>query len=206
ALTHLQYGLSGRPGLTVLIGEAGTGKTTLVRTALHTVNGLAACIVHVSNPTLTRSEFFEFLADGFGFTHQAALSKTRFLHELRETAAYITARIRIAGGAAEQLFSREAVIAIHDHSRGIPRTISVICDNALVNGLAVGQKPVGRDIVLEVCRDFHIRNAPPVTGEPVANKPLVDQPTEASSGAPSEAVGIGPQPIFATRPRRFSFF
>src|SRR5437867_2103019 len=82
ALTHLQYGLSGRPGLTVLIGEAGTGKTTLVRTALHTVNGLAACIVHVSNPTLTRSEFFEFLADGFGFTHQAALSKTRFLHEL----------------------------------------------------------------------------------------------------------------------------
>src|SRR5207249_10790127 len=53
---------------------------------------------------------------------------------LRETAAYITARIRTAGGSAELLFSREAVIAIHEHSKGIPRTISVICDNALVNG------------------------------------------------------------------------
>jgi hypothetical protein len=30
----------------------------------------------------------------------------------------------------------------------------VICDNALVGGLALDQKPVGRDVVLEVCRDF----------------------------------------------------
>ena len=36
ALAHLRYGLSGRSGLTVLIGEAGTGKTTLVRAALQT--------------------------------------------------------------------------------------------------------------------------------------------------------------------------
>ena len=34
ALTHLQYGIRGGRGLTLLIGEAGTGKTTLVRTAL----------------------------------------------------------------------------------------------------------------------------------------------------------------------------
>ena len=34
ALVHLQYGLSGRPGITVLVGEAGTGKTTLIRAAL----------------------------------------------------------------------------------------------------------------------------------------------------------------------------
>ena len=34
ALTHLRYGLRGRPGLTVITGEVGTGKTTLVRAAL----------------------------------------------------------------------------------------------------------------------------------------------------------------------------
>ena len=34
ALSNLQYGSSSRRGLTLLIGEAGTGKTTLIRTAI----------------------------------------------------------------------------------------------------------------------------------------------------------------------------
>ena len=66
--------------------------------------------------------------------------------DLRETAAYIAARVRVAGGKAEQLFTREAVSTIHEYSQGIPRTISVICDNALVNGFAADRKPVGRDL------------------------------------------------------------
>ena len=45
---------------------------------------------------------------------------------------------------------------IHEHSRGIPRTISVICDNALVSGFAIGRQPVDREILLEVSRDFHL--------------------------------------------------
>ena len=32
----------------------------------------------------------------------------------------------------------------------------MICDNALVSGMALGKQPVGRDIVLEVCRDFDL--------------------------------------------------
>src|SRR5688572_6225145 len=81
ALTHLRYGLSGRPGLTVLVGEAGTGKTTLVRAALQSA-GSGSRIVHLANPTLTRSEFYEYLASGFGFTAAAAKSKTTFISEL----------------------------------------------------------------------------------------------------------------------------
>ena len=46
------------------------------------------------------------------------------------------ARVRPPAATPTQLFTRDAVIAIHEHSRGIPRTISVICDNALVNGFA----------------------------------------------------------------------
>ena len=70
ALAHLRYGLTGRPGLTVLIGEAGTGKTTLVRAALQPVNGtqLSSNIVHLSNPTLSRQEFLEMLATRFGLS------------------------------------------------------------------------------------------------------------------------------------------
>ena len=47
-------------------------------------------------------------------------------------------------------------MVIHEHSRGIPRTISVMCDNALVSGFALGRQPVDREILLEVSRDFHL--------------------------------------------------
>ena len=80
---------------------------------------------------------------------------------LKETAGYIAARITIAGGRADALFTRDAVIAIHDGARGLPRTISVICDNALVSGFASDVKPVGRELVLEVCRDFELGEKPP---------------------------------------------
>ena len=32
----------------------------------------------------------------------------------------------------------------------------MICDNTLLTGLAVGVKPVGSNLVLEVCRDFRL--------------------------------------------------
>src|SRR5262245_20578407 len=84
ALAHLEYGLAGRPGVTVLVGEAGTGKTTLVRKALQ-ASGDHSIIVHLSNPTLTRAEFFECLAAGFGFSAEAGRSKIQFLRELQDT-------------------------------------------------------------------------------------------------------------------------
>ena len=34
ALSSLEYGISARTGVTVLVGEAGTGKTTLIRATL----------------------------------------------------------------------------------------------------------------------------------------------------------------------------
>src|SRR5262245_38770224 len=85
ALTHLRYGLGGRPGLTVLVGEAGTGKTTLVRAALQSIGNGQSRVVHLSNPTLTRSEFYEYLATGFGFGTDAAASKTTFIRALAQS-------------------------------------------------------------------------------------------------------------------------
>ena len=76
--------------------------------------------------------------------------------DLRETAAYIAKRIRIAGGDSAAVFTREAVEAVQRGSSGIARTISVVCDNALISGFALQRTPVDADVVLEVCRDFDL--------------------------------------------------
>jgi hypothetical protein len=75
---------------------------------------------------------------------------------LQETAGYLAGRIRAAGGVGAQVFTREAVTLIHQRSKGIPRTISVIADNGLLTGFAVGQRPVNSATVREVCRDFDL--------------------------------------------------
>jgi general secretion pathway protein A len=247
ALSNLEYGLSSAKAVTVLIGEAGTGKTTLLRAALQSEMCRNVRCIYLNNPALSRDEFIEMLASRFELGPEAARSKTVLLDQLEkslrdrrargditalvideaqslslelleevrllanietptekllplvlagqpeladrlndstlrqlkqrvalrceiapldlsETAAYIASRIKTAGGEASRLFTREAVVLIHEFSRGIPRTISVMCDNALLGGMALGRQPVDREIVSEVCRDFDLsaaeKNAP----------------------------------------------
>jgi hypothetical protein len=75
---------------------------------------------------------------------------------LLETCAYVAGRIAAAGGVPAKMFTREAVILIHEYARGIPRTINVIADNALLGGFATGQRTVTRQRVVEACTDFDI--------------------------------------------------
>jgi general secretion pathway protein A len=237
ALTTLEYGLSRRTGIALLVGDAGTGKTTIVHAALQSQSVQRSHVVYLNNPALTRTEFIEFLAAGFDLSPSAASSKTRLLAELTdalatrhaagtmaaliideaqclpdglleeirllaniesasekllsiilagqpeiavrlnaaslrqlkqriglrctlaplteaETASYIAARLRTAGADAGAVFTPDAIQTIHERSAGIPRTISVICDNALVSGFALDRRPVDRAVVVEVCRDF----------------------------------------------------
>jgi hypothetical protein len=119
--------------------------------------------------------------------------------DLNETAAYVAARVRVAGGRPDQLFTRDAILAIHEHSTGIPRTISVLCDNSLVTGFAMDVKPVGRQIVQDVCRDFELSQGKTL---PQIEPPVRD---DGVRGGDDEAAGA---PLFGAvaRPRRFSFF
>jgi len=83
ALGTLTYGLSSRKGILVMTGEAGTGKTTMLTVAMAGVqpNQLVA---YLSNPTLTRSEFIEFMTAQLGLPEAVAVSKTRFLRAVTE--------------------------------------------------------------------------------------------------------------------------
>jgi hypothetical protein len=64
--------------------------------------------------------------------------------------------VTLAGGDPASIFSREAVIAVYERSRGIPRSINVVCDNALLSAFALDRKPIGSDIVAEVGDDFDL--------------------------------------------------
>jgi general secretion pathway protein A len=289
ALSNLQYAIASRKGVTLLVGEAGAGKTTVIRAALEDQPQRVHC-VHINNPALTRDEFVELLAVRFGLSDRARNSKAALLVELedllrhrqqkgettvlivdeaqslplelleeirllanietesdkllsviiagqpeiaqrlnesslrqlkqrivlrcelkplalRETAAYLTGRIRAAGGTGAEVFTREAVMMIHEQARGVPRTINVLADNALLAGFAMGERPVGTRIVNEVCRDFDFDGsaAPRTDG------------TRATVALPGPAVangsnGSGPSRILpedtgdddATRPAMFS--
>jgi hypothetical protein len=70
--------------------------------------------------------------------------------------AYVAGRIRAAGGSGAQIFTREAVVLMHERSRGIPRMLSVIADNALVAGFATDQRPIRAAVIEEVCRDLDV--------------------------------------------------
>ncbi len=65
ALAVLRYGVVGKKGYLVLTGDVGTGKTTLLETLLASIDEkVHLCML--SNPVLTRDEFFSLLARQFG--------------------------------------------------------------------------------------------------------------------------------------------
>ena len=76
--------------------------------------------------------------------------------DLAQSASYILWRARAAGAPGSTLFTREAVTLIHEYADGVPRTINVICDNALLAGFLRRQKPVTRDTVSEVCSQLDL--------------------------------------------------
>ena len=94
------------------------------------------------------------------FKQRVALRTTLPAFGLQETAGYIAARVRAAGGSAAHLFSSTAVEGIHRASRGIARTISVIGDNALIAAFALRQPMVTDALVGEVCADLDLELAP----------------------------------------------
>jgi type II secretory pathway predicted ATPase ExeA len=282
-LLNLEYGIASRKGITLLIGEAGSGKTTVIRAAMEKQPVKVHC-VHLHNPTLSRAEFNEMLATRFGLSDQAKASKAVMLVELeqllterrdadektvlivdeaqslpmdlleeirllanietndeklmsviiagqpelaarlnerslrqfkqrvalrcelkpltpQETASYVVGRIRAAGGVAAEVFTRQAVSLMHDRAQGLPRTISVIADNALLAGYAAGQRPVSAELVAEICRDFDI--AKPVLAVEPAPESLLAPRQDSAPVAPGDTSIFD---SFSTKRRRSLFF
>lgn len=69
--------------------------------------------------------------------------------------AYVNYRMRIAGGQ-ETTFAPEASPIICHYSRGIPRLINTLCDNALLEGYLRKQDRIGAELIHEVAKDLKL--------------------------------------------------
>ena len=269
ALSTLQYGLLSAKAMTVLIGEAGTGKTTLISAALESERCRQVRCIYLNNPALRTDDFMRLLALKFELDAELGASKALLLQRLelllrerrergeitalvideaqslsvemleevrllanietqsakllpvvlagqpelaarleepslrqlkqrvtlraqlepfdiKDTAAYVASRFATAGGVASRVFTREAITLIHEQAGGIPRIINVICDNALVSGMALGGQRVDRAMVIEVCRDLRLKS----NGERASF--ARDQPSELGEKAPAVASAYEP--------------
>lgn len=74
---------------------------------------------------------------------------------LDETRQYILFRLRHAGARHLNIFSEEAINAIHGVSQGTPRLINIICDHALLTGFAESKPVIGAELITESVSDLH---------------------------------------------------
>jgi general secretion pathway protein A len=84
AMAGIVYAILARKGFVALIGEAGTGKTTLLNKLMRTLKQEAAQFSVVFNPTLSPSEFMESALADFGVSHIPVSKSQRLtlLHQL----------------------------------------------------------------------------------------------------------------------------
>jgi len=231
ALAHLVYAVRERKGFTVVTGEVGTGKTTLVQTLLSRLDGEVRT-AYVFNPKLGATDFLHYICEDLGLKGQAKskgqciaelhnflmacyarnenvvliideahtldpklLEEVRLLTNLETpkskllqvilmgqpeldevlnrpqfrqlkqrvslrfhmqpldqggTERYIRKRLEMAGAVNADLFTPKAVGAIYRYSKGIPRLINILCDNALLAGYAADQRVIQKSVIQEV--------------------------------------------------------
>jgi type II secretory pathway predicted ATPase ExeA len=119
-----------------------------------------------------------------------------------EVGSYINFRLRVAGCDNPNLFDTDAIERIAFCSKGIPRLVNVICDNALVIAFAASQKNISADVIGEVVRDLRIAPGTQVTQNQTNQAgPISEPPAGAailSSDTPVQISNRKPMASLAT--------
>ena len=113
--------------------------------------------------------------------------------EEAQTATYVAHRLRIAGLSGPIPFDEPALRAIHRLARGIPRSINVLCDQALVaadadSTWAINEKMIER-IAGEVFDTAAAEESAAIPAEPLAASSDQSPPVAASPPSPDRETG-----------------
>ncbi|HSV77829.1 MAG TPA: AAA family ATPase [Ramlibacter sp.] len=233
AFTMLEYGIQNRVGFSVICGEIGCGKTTLIRRLLNTLDDTVT-VGLVYNTHTDIADLLEWIMLAFGQPykrmsqverydrfqqflvaeyaarrrvvlivdeaqnlHAGALESLRMLSNINadkdqllqiilsgqpqlktllnrpelhqftqrigveffipplgaaEIALYVGHRLQVAGGRPD-LFCPDALARIAEVTKGVPRSINILCDTALVYGFSAEAAKIDLSLVDEVLQD-----------------------------------------------------
>ena len=281
AFATLRYGIDGRKGLIVVTGEAGTGKTTLLKRLMCGLepNVHIACIFdpHLSFSELLRctlcdlgitragedrltmmAQFYDYLVRQFEsgqivalMIDEAQMLSEEVLEELRllsnletdtdkliqivlvgqpdfeekldqprllqlkqrvtlrcrlrpleghEVGPYINSRLKSVHCERKDLFNSESVERIALYSKGIPRLVNIICDNAMLIAYATSEGRVSVEEVDEAARELNLldesRVAPRAPADNLRNtaRARVDVFQPGPNPTPKAALRVEPSP------------
>lgn len=156
--THLMKRYQQGQGTVLVVDEAQHLSVSVLEeirllTNLETAEGKLLQIVLVGQPEL----------DSKLESHELRQLKQRIALRFRlqaltelQTRGYIERRLRVAGDESAGIFSLPALYRIYLASRGIPRLINILADNALIAAYALGQRRVTSSILDEVAADLQL--------------------------------------------------
>ena len=77
---------------------------------------------------------------------------------------YIQHRLTVAGASDPAVFTDSAIDQIFQYSRGLPRLINAVCDNAMLSGYSAGKRAIDESIVAAVIKQMMLSDDPPAAG------------------------------------------
>jgi len=91
---------------------------------------------------------------------------------LNETAGYVTCRLQLAGCPnPNEVFPADTILELHRQSRGYPRLVNTLCENALIYGYARHARSITPEIIDEIAADFRLN----VEHSSIRNSSAADQ-------------------------------
>jgi len=90
---------------------------------------------------------------------------------LEDTRGYVYHRLHEAGSKnAEEVFPAETVAELHRQSRGFPRLVNTLCENALIHGYAQQAQTITPEIIQEIAAQFRLNVVHPSASEQSAQE------------------------------------
>ncbi len=77
--------------------------------------------------------------------------------DLGETRGYVYRRLQIAGSQnPAEVFPMDTILELFQQSRGYPRLVNTLCENALIHGYARQARSISPEIIEEIAADFRL--------------------------------------------------